>query len=148
MKQYELINETLKRVNGKWALVSKTNPDKVLQYYQGPGDKKPSDEWVNNVERRIHSFEVQQDPCWDDYRQLGTKKKNGKTVPNCVPENISVTGTELAQSARKKNLVPGTDAWFKHWFGLPYMRREDFEYAKTELINYITEAKKRSCKKQ
>jgi hypothetical protein len=24
--------------------------------------------------------------CWKDYRQLGTKQKNGKTVPNCVPK--------------------------------------------------------------
>ena len=25
------------------------------------------------------------DPCWDGYEQVGTKKKGGKTVPNCVP---------------------------------------------------------------
>jgi len=25
------------------------------------------------------------DPCWDNYEMVGTKKKNGKTVPNCVP---------------------------------------------------------------
>lgn len=25
------------------------------------------------------------DPCWKGYRMLGTKKKNGKEVPNCVP---------------------------------------------------------------
>ena len=24
------------------------------------------------------------DPCWPGYKQLGTKIKNGKTVPNCV----------------------------------------------------------------
>lgn len=24
------------------------------------------------------------DPCWDGYKMVGTKKKNGKTVPNCV----------------------------------------------------------------
>ena len=23
--------------------------------------------------------------CWDGYEQIGTKKKAGKTVPNCVP---------------------------------------------------------------
>ena len=29
------------------------------------------------------------DPCWKGYVQLGTKKKNGKEVPNCVPkENV------------------------------------------------------------
>ena len=26
------------------------------------------------------------DPCWDGYEQVGTKKKGGKTVPNCVPD--------------------------------------------------------------
>ncbi len=26
------------------------------------------------------------DPCWDGYEQVGTKKKAGKTVPNCVKE--------------------------------------------------------------
>lgn len=26
------------------------------------------------------------DPCWKNYKQLGTKKKSGKTVPNCVPK--------------------------------------------------------------
>jgi len=25
--------------------------------------------------------------CWDGYKQVGTKKKNGKDVPNCVPES-------------------------------------------------------------
>jgi hypothetical protein len=27
-----------------------------------------------------------EDPCWDGYKQYGTKKKNGKEVPNCVPQ--------------------------------------------------------------
>ena len=25
------------------------------------------------------------DPCWDGYKQVGWKKKDGKKVPNCVP---------------------------------------------------------------
>jgi hypothetical protein len=25
------------------------------------------------------------DPCWKDYEMVGTKKKNGREVPNCVP---------------------------------------------------------------
>ena len=31
-----------------------------------------------------------EDPCWDGYKQLGTKKKKGKTVPNCIPEEMQV----------------------------------------------------------
>lgn len=32
------------------------------------------------------------DPCWDGYVQLGTKMKDGKEVPNCVPieENFEI----------------------------------------------------------
>jgi len=30
-------------------------------------------------------------PCWKGYKPVGTKKKNGKTVPNCVPESVEET---------------------------------------------------------
>ena len=36
------------------------------------------------------------DPCWDGYVQLGTKKKDGKEVPNCVPMD------EALQEAQKR----------------------------------------------
>ena len=49
------LEETLKQVKGKWALVSRKNPKKVLQYYHGSGH--PSKDWVSKVERRVHSFE-------------------------------------------------------------------------------------------
>lgn len=26
-----------------------------------------------------------EDPCWSGYHMVGTKKKNGREVPNCVP---------------------------------------------------------------
>lgn len=29
-------------------------------------------------------------PCWDGYKPVGTKKKNGKIVPNCVPEETDL----------------------------------------------------------
>lgn len=29
------------------------------------------------------------DPCWANYKQVGTKTKNGRTVPNCVPAGKS-----------------------------------------------------------
>ena len=32
-----------------------------------------------------------ENPCWKGYKAIGTKKKNNKTVPNCVPvENLNV----------------------------------------------------------
>jgi len=30
------------------------------------------------------------DACWTGYTAIGTKKKNGKTVPNCVPEEVEL----------------------------------------------------------
>ena len=27
-------------------------------------------------------------PCWKGYKQVGMKEKNGRQVPNCVPDKI------------------------------------------------------------
>ena len=32
----------------------------------------------------------EKDPCWKGYKQLGMKKKNGKEVPNCIPEEAQI----------------------------------------------------------
>ena len=29
-------------------------------------------------------------PCWKGYKAYGMKKKGGKTVPNCVPEEVQL----------------------------------------------------------
>lgn len=35
-------------------------------------------------------------PCWDGYQQVGMKKKNGREVPNCVPEEtLKESGGEV-----------------------------------------------------
>lgn len=39
------------------------------------------------------------DPCWPKYKQIGMKKKNGRKVPNCVPEEY--TGAE--KTSHNKN---------------------------------------------
>lgn len=36
-------------------------------------------------EDKDEESEELKDACWDGYEAIGTKKKNGKTVPNCVP---------------------------------------------------------------
>jgi hypothetical protein len=35
-----------------------------------------------------------EDPCWDDYKMIGTKTKNGREVPNCVPKESVAEGKE------------------------------------------------------
>jgi hypothetical protein len=53
-----------------------------------------------------------EDPCWDGYKQVGKKKKDGKEVPNCVPEQLSFQiggGHKAAQKQAKiRNLATGT----------------------------------------
>ena len=40
----------------------------------------------NNILGEAKKIEKdKKDPCWDGYVQLGTKDKEGKKVPNCVP---------------------------------------------------------------
>ena len=35
-----------------------------------------------------NSITEDDNPCWKNYQMVGTKKKNGKDVPNCVPEGL------------------------------------------------------------
>jgi|LakMenEpi03Aug12_release.lakeMendotaPanAssembly.Ray.scaffolds.fasta_scaffold4182541_1 hypothetical protein len=37
---------------------------------------------------------IENNPCWDGYKQIGTKMKNGKRVPNCVPVKESDDASE------------------------------------------------------
>jgi hypothetical protein len=51
----------LKKIDGEWALVSKTNPDKILKWF---GKKKPSDEEVAKEERRVNYFKHLSQECY------------------------------------------------------------------------------------
>ena len=45
-------------------------------------------------------------PCWKGYKPVGTKKKGGKTVPNCVPkESIAEEQLEEKWSQKYKNSI-------------------------------------------
>jgi hypothetical protein len=41
--------------------------------------------YVSDTEKCISCIEKGQGPCWEGYEYAGTKEKNGKTVPNCIP---------------------------------------------------------------
>lgn len=38
--------------------------------------------------------------------------------------NISLTGTEKSELQRKHKIEPGTEAFFRLWFSLPYLTKE------------------------
>jgi len=39
------------------------------------------------------------DPCWEGYKQIGMKMKDGKKVPNCVPINASATEFAVSEDS-------------------------------------------------
>ena len=51
-------------------------------------------------------------PCWKNYKQIGMKEKNGKKVPNCVPEEIELEQafeTIMGQFAETEDLKKKVD---------------------------------------
>jgi hypothetical protein len=61
------------------------------------------------------------DPCWKGYRQIGMKKKNGRKVPNCVPESYMsfsqfVEALELHEVI-EEDFEPTGDELYEDWGG-------------------------------
>lgn len=46
---------------------------------------KAGKRWAESKLKELDLIDLSE-PCWDDYEQIGWKKKNGKLVPNCVPK--------------------------------------------------------------
>jgi hypothetical protein len=44
--------------------------------------------------------------CWDGYKQVGMKKKDGKSVPNCVPESVNELSVKTLNNYRRKASKP------------------------------------------
>ena len=42
----------------------------------------------------MKTFKEIYEDCWAGYKQIGMKKKNGKEVPNCVPEEEEIEESE------------------------------------------------------
>ena len=56
------------------------------------GDVDKSDKYLDNRRKTVSKAITTEDddPCWDSHEMIGMKKKNGKTVPNCVPKNEAI----------------------------------------------------------
>jgi len=50
-------------------------------------------------------LEKKDDPCWDGYEMVGTKKKSGKDVPNCVKEDDSEVDVFLDESTQESYIL-------------------------------------------
>ena len=48
-------------------------------------------------------------PCWSGYKQVGMKTKNGKQVPNCVPESMSIEDAKKVEGYVLESYEIGAD---------------------------------------
>ena len=70
----------------------KSTKEKRAAYFAKGGSKKPAPgDKGKKTKESEHTKKYRQmfgetKPCWDGYTQQGMKKKGGKMVPNCVPE--------------------------------------------------------------
>lgn len=58
-----------------------------------------SEEEKDKEDEEETKIKDEENPCWEGYHQEGMKEKDGKTVPNCVPnetkdENVNVTDSD------------------------------------------------------
>lgn len=65
---------------------------------------------------------MKKDPCWKGYEMVGTKKKDGKTVPNCVPKTKKecTSFSDWMKIRESEDYVPTNNAFsdensFSNW---------------------------------
>ena len=64
--------------------------------------------------QRFKSFYENKGPCWDGYKQVGRKMKNGKEVPNCVPdvkEHNNCGTPQCCGECETADLGEGSETW-------------------------------------
>lgn len=80
------------------------------------------------------SFKQFSESCWTGYKQVGLKKKNGKTVPNCVSVKEDASGVPA------NNAGSGNVKGFDPLLGQRMIRRKPIE----KMIDVMTTPKKKS----
>ena len=79
-------------------------------YKPAPGDDKAKTKpsiHTQKYKKMFGEFRKElQDACWTGYKQVGLKMKNGKQVPNCVPEAYDI-GHDYAEARAKQAVSQG-----------------------------------------
>jgi hypothetical protein len=106
-----------KDVKSKRAAHFKSQDTEKGPYKPAPGDDKAKTKPSKHTQKYKKMFgELKQDladACWKGYKQVGLKDKNGKKVPNCVPEAYDI-GHDYADYTNKITPgQPGYDAKFQ-----------------------------------
>lgn len=94
---------------------AKNNMDQVFDFFMNETKRKDKED----VTADVNSFSLNEEgqlneKCWDGYKQVGSKMKNGKKVPNCVPTNESSSPEQQAAIAinmKKKGVEPKNESY-------------------------------------
>jgi hypothetical protein len=79
---------------------AKNNMDQVFDFFMNETKNKDNQNVTADMDQFSMNEEDQLDEkCWDGYKQIGGKKKNGKMVPNCVPTNEASSPAQQAAIA-------------------------------------------------
>ena len=89
----------LKKVDGKWAIVSKSK-GKPLVYYKGVG--KPSEEWVEKEERRIQYFKNKKEETMKTYKDFTEGMMSWKDIKN---RDLKKTGYKKKEKLKGKEVL-------------------------------------------
>jgi hypothetical protein len=82
---------------------AKNNMDQVFDFFMNETRSKDKQDVTADMDQFSMNEEGQLDEkCWDGYKQVGSKKKGGKMVPNCVP----VSEEAIAINMKKQGKTP------------------------------------------
>ena len=94
---------------------AKNNMDQVFDFFMNETKSKDKQDVTADMDQFSMNEEGQLDEkCWDGYKRIGSKKKNGKMVPNCVP--VSEASSPVQQAAiainmKKKGVEPKNESY-------------------------------------
>ena len=96
-------------MNKSGKIVSAIARQKENERFSKMGDEKARSNYKeeNEIEEGMKQARknVGASTCWDGYKAQGTKKKNGKEVPNCVKENEIEEGKGMHRDAKTGEVV-------------------------------------------
>ena len=98
---------------------AKNNMDQVFDFFMNETKRKDKEDVTADMDSFSLNEEGQLDEkCWDGYKQVGSKMKNGKKVPNCVPvkgdtneASSPAQQAAIAINMKKKGVEPKNESY-------------------------------------
>lgn len=80
----------------------------LMELYNSPEDDTYANTTsTSSIKEGTRKITAKQDPCWSGYHMVGTKSKDGKEVPNCVPgkKGAMNEGVNMSDIVQARELI-------------------------------------------